>query len=106
MSSNADQTPGMDIQDVITAMCLWEAHLEIYDEAGTNPICQFRSDLGANQTREALAELAPACNALWHELNGWEKWDTLDWHFCPDFILEITMQDGELVAPKTLEPST
>lgn len=86
----------------ITAMILLELHVETPKEKrDTDPIEQFRCEVGSPGLRERLIELAEICNADFDTLtsNG-ENWmGPFDWEFCPRWLGGVRYENYELLPP-------
>jgi hypothetical protein len=69
---------------VETAMCLWEAMLEIRDRPDIVPMFE---DHGTAAIRHAVIALVPDCEAAWEadRAQGIER-VPFDWEHCPHFL--------------------
>jgi hypothetical protein len=81
---------------VETAMCLWEAFLELQGETGADnlptelaeKLCEIRSQHGSFVMRAVIAGLADDCDSAWEAREALDGQDHIafDFEFCPEFI--------------------
>ena len=81
----------------ITAMCLWEAWLELdngEDEIGVK-MADIRTNIGSWTVREMMLGLAEACDTAWEMADKLTDGDTgsFDWDFCPAFLRGVIETD-------------
>ena len=78
------------IVNAITAMCVWEHHIE---NNGEDNLEKFRTGHGAFATREwILTHLAPRIDSAWNRLVSDDPSFCFDWEFIPTLIQMIPPQ--------------
>lgn len=74
----------IDLEAARTAMCLWEALLEVQiDTANRNVIGELG---GAYAARDLCLDLAIPCNDCWEIANALGYDDSFDWNFVPQWL--------------------
>jgi hypothetical protein len=92
--TNATTWPYYEVE---TALCLWEAVLEILNEKGDDSektedaklIANFWDGNGAFTMRAAVASMVTECGQAFEAiaaLNGGDYDGSFDWDFCPQFV--------------------
>jgi hypothetical protein len=81
---------------VETAMCLWEAYMELQGEVGADKLptelaeklCEIRGNHGSFVMRAVVASLADDCDKAWEAREALDGQDHIafDFEFCPTFI--------------------
>lgn len=102
------ETPTFTASDMVTAMCLWQAFLDL--SGGTRKrgkaekelrerADEMLSDEGAFTMRNALVRLVAPCMEGWNDFRSSEPdgSEQFDWEWCPKFV-RAAMQDGSLEA--------
>lgn len=87
--------PRFNDSQMVTAMCLWEAWLDLLGEAKNgdeDPDVKagqaFVDEHGSFTIRSALVELVEACDDGWQALQALTDDDApcFDWEWCPSFV--------------------
>lgn len=73
------------IANVETAMCLWEAALELRDELPA--LDEAWEKVGTAALRHTIIAMVPACEKAWEDARETEtEHQPYDWEHCPHFL--------------------
>lgn len=93
-----------DDNEVMTALCLWEAMLELRGDTQVttdSPIEQLWETYGSFSMRQCAIDLTHDCEVAWTAAEALGYEDSFDFDFCPSFIagaLESGLFDAKLDA--------
>lgn len=90
----------------ITALCLWEAMIDIEyarkQDTATIPWSGMRERHGTAGLREYMLDLAPACDEAWFKMSEEDRDCTaFDWEFVPAWIEHNVDWSGACPRPLT-----
>ena len=91
----------MTQDEAVTAMCLWEAWLEIRNTSTPGDLVaeemeRLQGEHGVASIREVVLGLVPACELAWKAAHALGYDDCFDWEFCPDFLRGV-VERGQLL---------